>query len=64
MTVVKKIKHRESPSRTHYWADKRLLKRKQRNVAKSSHGKWTYEDLVKHSQEIEKKKRKPKKQKK
>ena len=39
---------RESAARKRYWADNRCLAKKQRNVLKSSHGKWTYEELVEH----------------
>jgi len=40
-------------SRTKYKAEKRDIKKKERNVLKSSHGKWTYTELKEHQKKIE-----------
>ena len=58
--MAKPGKRKGKPAHKRYNDENHRLKRKQRNVARSSHEKWTYEDLTRHQQEIEKNRPRPK----
>lgn len=53
--MAKAGKRAGRPAHKKYVAENRNRKHKELKVLKSSHGKWTYDDLVKHQKEVEQK---------
>ena len=48
-------KKAKKPAHKRYVEENRRLKKVQRNVLRSSHGKWNYDELVKHQKKVKEK---------